>query len=167
MARIGKEKKRDENVSILFRALRDPDNTRLIPNIKRALSIAGFSDKEITYYEMTGKHMKDDLGDPTFMKEFRSDMEDFRDEMKDFGREMKRDFSTNLGTSTDTLESHVMNIRKHRNKAFFFFAAAIVCLVFGVFALIIISSDDSDVDTTSPPAITDTELAPTEEGNKL
>ena len=73
-----------ENVDILFRALKDPDNHELRPQIKRALGLAGYSEKEITYYERTGRHMKDEWD------EFDQEMEEFRRETEDEFASMRR-----------------------------------------------------------------------------
>ena len=142
---------RDENVDILFRALRDPDNKILIPNIKHALNLAGYSDKEIMYYQMTGKHLKEDV-------------DNLEKEINDFYKETHSEFDS-LMKSADKLYDQARTVKKHRKHAVIAFIVAFIFGSMAVWFAIKTLSTPIKIKKSPVPAIT--ESAPVESGDKL
>lgn len=141
-----------ENVKILLQALRDPSNSELRPQIKRALGLAGYSEAEITYYERTGKEMKDNL-------------EDFDQEMEEFRRETAGEFES-MRRKAEEMGDFVLRAGRHRSRAAFYFGCAIFSLLIAVTSILLLS-DRSETDATSPPAVTETAPKTIQDGDKL
>jgi len=143
----GRRKTKDENIDILFKALRDPANRELIPQIKRALKIAGCSDIEVLHYQRTGKHLSETKGEwSDFEKEF---------------DEMDREFRDSFGRGI--LKPQVRRLRALRNMAVMAFLVSAIIAIGVTFWLV---RDDTDKSgQTDPPPIT--ESASMEDGDKL
>lgn len=144
-----------ENEEILFRALRDPSNRLLIPRIKDILRDQGHSDKDIMYYEMTGKHREDDFGNEIF--------DEMDDELSKLGEELEGEFS-----GFDTLRQHVQNMKKRRRSPLRFLIPALVLamLIFVTVMLIATTISVKEVKST-PPAMTESAESSVSDGDKL
>jgi len=151
----------EEKYAILFRALRDKHNEPVMPAIKRALKLAGFSDAHIDYYRRTGRHLDEVPAD-----EWSEFDRDFREMEKDF-EEMGSEFS-NMRETTSSFESDIdrskFRMRKRIRQILMIGILFLTVSWAIVFGLLIIGNDD-DSKSSDLPAMTET--TPVEDGDKL
>ncbi len=144
----------NEQIQILFNALRDASNKLLFPQIKRILKDNGYSDIEIIHYQKVGKHLHDsEFGEFDMdheMLKLQSELDGFTKEFSDVD-----DFFTE-------------KIRGHRRSPVRFLAMAFIVTMLLVFAVVfgsfIIGGEE---DKSTPPAITETTKSTVSDGDKL
>lgn len=145
---------KEESIDIFLKAIRNSSNEIIFPQLKRALNKLGVSDREISYYQITGKRTS-----LTFETDFDSEMKDFTKELNEELRGIDEIFD-------ETFET----LNKRKKSTFSAFIAAFLIVGFfvvaGVIAMIFASTiGDKETPTKDIPAIT--ELAPMQDGDKL
>lgn len=135
---------KEESITMFLKALRDPSNDNILNSIRKALKKLGLTEREIQYYEATGRREEE--------------WSHFEDEMNEIDREFHNTFDT-LETSARVAKKRVSSI----------FLMGILGAVFAggilISILIFSSANDSRSSDKTPSAIT--ESSSMQDGDKL